>query len=376
MTNLSRLIVSLTKHNAHKIASLLKDYKEEQILDKLDEVHADEAQTKKNLSVGEGNKLPAVWGKAKKIGDSAIDALVLVGIVFSHHELIEAIVDASDKAGFSGRIVRGNQLKGKAYTNFARVIDQLGFATKVDYSGVSFTLKPMFEIPGFGPLVAELLGYKLDTAGWDRTNGIADEAISQRFHKAFGISAKEFKKWVSKGVQPSAAGTRFLPKDEEFFQAEDEGGVIKPFVFKDGHTDRAVDPAMRAASAKTKANHLHNDIQNKLYAFLKGTLGAACVGTEVDTGCGTSVDIVTKQGDKVAFYEIKTSSSVRTNIRQALPQLLEYAFWPTEKRANELVIVSHLRLTAGGRQYLEHLRKQFGLPITYRQFDLNKNHLV
>lgn len=376
MTNLSRLIVSLTKHNAHKIASLLKDYKAEQILGKLGEVHAEEAQAKKNLSVQKGNKVPAVWGQAKEIGDSAIDALVLVGIVFSHYELIEAIVNASDRAGFSGRIERGNQLKGKAYTNFARVIDQLGFATKLDYPGVSFTLKPMFEIPGFGPLVGELLGYKLDAAGWDRTNSIANESIKQGFHKVFGVSATEFERWVSKGAQPTAAGTRFLPKDEEFFQAEDEGGVVRPFVFKEGHTDRAVDPVVRIASAKTKANQLHNDIQNKLHAFLQGLLGAACVGTEVDTGCGTSVDVVTKQGNKITFYEIKTSPSVRTNIRQALPQLLEYAFWPTEKRASELVIVSHLRLTPAGNQYLEHLREQFGLPITYRQFDLENNHLV
>lgn len=376
MTNLSRLIVSLTKHNAHKIAGLLKDYDARQVLDKLDVVQADGAQAKKILSVQQGNIVPVVWEQAKEIGNSAVDALVFVGIVFSHHKLIEAMVNASSKVGLSGRLERDNQLKGKAYTNFARVVDQLGFATKLDYPGVSFTLKPMFEIQGFGPLVGELLGYKLDAAGWDRTNSIADEAINQGFHNAFGISTEEFKKWVSKGVQPSAARTQFLPKDEEFFQAEDEGGAIKPFVFKNGHTDRAVDPVMREGSAKTKANHLHNDIQNKLYAFLQGALGAACVGTEVDTGCGTSVDVVTRRGGKVIFYEIKTSPSVRTNIRQALPQLLEYAFWPTEKRADELVIVSHLRLTTGGRRYLEHLRKQFGLPIAYRQFDLKTNCLV
>lgn len=376
MTDLSRLTVSLTKHNAHKIARLLKDYKSSQILGKLEEVHAERAQARKNLSVQPGDNVPDVWAKVKKLGDSAIDALVLVGIIFSHHELINAMIHSSARSGFSGRIERGVQLGGKEYTNFVQIIDQLGYATKRDYDGVSFNLRGMFEIPGLGPLVGELLGLKLIAARWDGAGSISDEAIAQNFQKVFGITAKEFKDWIASDTQPDAAGTQLLPKDEEFFQAEDEGAPPKAFEFRPGHEERSVEPITRSAPAKTKANQLHNDIQNRLYGHLKAKLGAANVGTEIDTGSGTAIDVVTKDGDKVTFYEIKTSKSVRASIRQAIPQLLEYAYWTDSKRADELVIVSHLSITKPAERYLKYLREQFKLPLSYCQFDMTTNTLM
>lgn len=376
MTELSRLKVSLTKHNAHKVAQLLRDYRADQILARLDEVHAEAAQAHKNLSVQPGDKIPEVWTKVKKLGHNAIDALVLIGIIFSHHELISAMIKASARSGFSGRIERGVQLDHKAYTNFARIIDQLGYATKLDYPGVTFNLKSMFEIPGLGPLVGELLGLKLDAADWNRSRGVADEAVVHGFHQVFGLSSKEFKEWLSSDAQPAAAGTQLLPKDEEFFQAEGEGVVPKAFQFKAGHMARSVEPVTKAASTKTKASQLHNDIQNRLYAHLKDKFGAANVGTEIDTGCGTTIDMATTQPGQVTFYEIKTSTSVRASIRQAIPQLLEYAFWPDEKRADELVIVSHLPITNSAKRYLRYLRDQFDLPLSYSQFDLSANTLI
>lgn len=376
MTDISRLKVSLTKHNAHKVSSLLKKYRASQVLDNLGEVHAEEAQAHKNLSVQSGNRVPDVWAKAKKLGDNAIDALVLVGIIFSHHDLISAMINASGRSGFSGRIERDKQLAAKAYTNFVQIIDQLGYATKRDYDGVSFNLRSMFEIPGLGPLVGELLGYKLAAANWNGIGAIADEAVAQNFHMVFGITSKELKDWMSSDAQPDAAGTQLLPKDEEFFQAEDEGSAPKAFEFRPGHQERSVEPITRSTPARTKANQLHNDIQNRLYAYLKAKLGAANVGTEIDTGSGTAIDVATKEKSKVTFYEIKTSKSVRASIRQAIPQLLEYAYWPNEKRADELVIVSHLPLTRAAGSYLNFLRDQFELPLSYRQFDITRNTLV
>lgn len=376
MTDISRLKVSLTKHNAHKVASLLKKYRASQILDNLNEVHAEEAQAHKNLSVQPGDKVPDVWAKAKKLGDNAIDALVLVGIIFSHHQLISAMINASSRSGFSGRIERDKQLTAKAYTNFVQIIDQLGYATKRDYNGVSFNLRSMFEIPGLGPLVGELLAYKLAAANWDGKGSIADEAVAQNFHRVFGVTSKELKDWMATDAQPEAAGTQLLPKDEEFFQAEDEGAAPKAFEFRSGHEERSVEPIARSAPARTKANQLHNDIQNRLYGHLKDKLGAANVGTEIDTGSGTAIDVATQEKNKVTFYEIKTGKSVRASIRQAIPQLLEYAYWPDGKRADELVIVSHLPITKTAERYLKYLREQFKLPLSYRQFDMNKNTLV
>ena len=375
MTDINRLTVSLTKHNAHKVAQLLKRYDVDEVFDRLDEVHAEPAQARKNLSVQAGDTLPPVWGKAKRLGDDAIDALVLVAIIFSHHELIAAMQNASFRKEFSGTIERGVQLDGKAYTNFVQIVDSLGYATKREFSGVSFNLKPMFKLPGFAPLVSELIELKLLAARWDQSDSVAAEAGRLGFNEVFGVSRSEFTAWIRSQSQPTQAGSAMLPKDEEFFEGDADEAASQPFKFQAGHTDRDADPVNRSASKKSKARQLHNDIQNKLFAHLAGKLGAKNVGTEVPTGAGTSVDLATRDGQKIRFYEIKTASTVRVCIRQALPQLLEYAYWPAESRADQLVIVSHLPATKGGDRYLNQIRSKFGIPIVYKQFDRQANCL-
>lgn len=58
------------------------------------------------------------------------------------------------------------------------------------------------------------------------------------------------------------------------------------------------------------------------------------------------------------------------DIRQALPQLLEYAYWQGDtKRADSLIIVSPKKITAKADAYLEFLRVQFKLNIHYLQFE-------
>jgi hypothetical protein len=375
MTDLNRLKVSLTKHNAHKVARLLKDYPAAEVFERLEEVHAEAAQARKNLSALPGDTPPPVWSKVKALGPDAIDALVLVAIIFSHRELIAAMVDASHRQGFSGRIERGKSLDGKAYTNFVRIIDQLGYATKLEYEGVAFNLKALFEISGLGILASELLELKLLEAKWTQSNSVAQEASRLGFHKVFGITAKELEGWLALGAQPAAAAPALTAKDEEFFQDQTEGSAQRSFKFRSGHVERDVEPMSRSGSPKSKANRLHNDIQNRLYAHLRDKLGARSVGTELDTGSGTAVDVATKHDGKVTFYEIKTAPSVRACIRQAIPQLLEYAFWPKHRRADELVIVCHLASTKAADQYIKFLREEFSLPLSYRQFDLKANVL-
>lgn len=132
------------------------------------------------------------------------------------------MINATSRSGFSGRIERNKQLSAKAYTNFVQIIDQLGYATRRDHNGVSFNLRSMFEIPGLGPLAGELLGHKLTAARWDGEGTIADEAIAHNFHRVLGLTPREFKDWITTDSQPEAAGNQLLPKDEEFFQTEEE----------------------------------------------------------------------------------------------------------------------------------------------------------
>jgi hypothetical protein len=380
MTDLKRLKVSLTKHSAHKLAPLLKKFRAEQVLGNLDggieHIHVDRAQAIGNLSVSSNGAVPIVWEKARKLGGDAVDALVLLGIIFSHHELIAAMAGASDRSPFSGRIERDVQLKGKAYTNFVRVVDQLGYATKVDKAGINFDLRKICHIPGLSPLVRELLELKLLDANWNRSGALETEIVANGFHNVFGIRSAQLRSWLAGGPATRPPGEALLPKDKEFFETESEGLHPKPFVFTPGHTERAVDLISRASSKKTNASQMHNDIQNRLYVHLCEKYGKNKVGTEQDTGSGTSIDVVTNVDGKKIYFEIKTGASVRSSIRQAIPQLLEYAYCGAEHRADRLVIISHLPVTRASERYLKFLRHTFNLPIYYQQFSLTDGVLI
>lgn len=131
MLDTSRLSVSLTKHGAHKLALLLAKYDKDDILNRLWDVepgvNIETAQAKKNLSVNSAGVVPEVWNKARILGSEAIEALVFIGIIFSHHQLIDAMRKGRSSP-FRGTIERSKVVAGKAYTNFAHTIEELGYS--------------------------------------------------------------------------------------------------------------------------------------------------------------------------------------------------------------------------------------------------------
>ncbi|GAK59291.1 hypothetical protein U27_06268 [Candidatus Vecturithrix granuli] len=140
-----------------------------------------------------------------------------------------------------------------------------------------------------------------------------------------------------------------------------------PFEFRPGcppkisstvssQTERRVDVALR-----------HNDLQQALYRQLAEKYGEKNVGTEIDSGIGTSIDVVVRQGEEYWFYEIKTDPSPRVCIRQAIGQLLEYAFWPGSQEATRLIIVSEVKIDRDGEKYLQTLKDRYALPLDYEQ---------
>ncbi|WP_054086870.1 MULTISPECIES: hypothetical protein [Pseudomonas syringae group] len=109
----------------------------------------------------------------------------------------------------------------------------------------------------------------------------------------------------------------------------------------------------------------HNDYQSKLYIEMSDLYGEDNVGTEIYAN-GLSIDLVVKQGESYWFYEIKTASTARACIRQALGQIMEYSYWPGHQRAAKLVIVGSAVATAEETSYIEYLQKTFSLPLEYK----------
>jgi hypothetical protein len=82
--------------------------------------------------------------------------------------------------------------------------------------------------------------------------------------------------------------------------------------------------------------------------------------------------MVRKEGNEFIFYEIKTYNHLRKNIREALGQLLEYAYWTRNKKIKEIVIVSDRQLDKTAKDYLSFLKESFGIPISYLQQNISQ----
>ncbi len=72
------------------------------------------------------------------------------------------------------------------------------------------------------------------------------------------------------------------------------------------------------------------------------------------------------------YREIKTDLDPRAVIRQALGQILEYAYHPLRygPRPDRLVIVGRSPLRPEDEAYLALLRKEFRIPLTYRVIEI------
>lgn len=373
MLDLGRLSTSLTKHGAHKIALLLAKYDKDNILNRLSGVepgiNIEAVQARKNLSATTSGVVPEVWNKARAAGSESVGALVFVGIVFSHHKLIEAM-RAGRIAPMRGKIENGKVLSGKDFTNFAHTIEELGYRVSHTPGQVTYNLSKLFEIPGLNKLALELIALKFKAAGWDGKKSVVDELIDNKLNEVFSITAEQFENWLATGDMDAIGDSL---EDETFFlDSTDDTGVQPPFVFAPGHTPKKTGIVDIATPKKGgKAELLHNELQTALYNALAKVHGMTCVGTELGTGHGTSIDLVVKTDKFCWFYEIKVGKSVKACIRQAIPQLLEYAYWRKDNEvADRLYIVTKFKLTKDAENFLDLLRTRFNLPLHYEQITL------
>jgi hypothetical protein len=75
-----------------------------------------------------------------------------------------------------------------------------------------------------------------------------------------------------------------------------------------------------------------------------------------------------RTADELVLFEIKSDLDPKSVIRQALGQILEYAYHPSRDHnlPVRLVIVGRKSLSARDGKYLDVLKRDFKLPIEYR----------
>lgn len=365
MTNLTRLSVSLTKEGAYKVAELLERVEPDEVLKnakgRFKGINIDIAQTRKVLSASSSGKLPDIWHPAKRSGRSSINGLVILAIIFSHHTIIDAMRNGIEKFG-RGTLKRKHFNPPKVFSNLKGDFRELNFSTSLAASGFSFDIRPILRDRDMGRLALSLLGLKLIEAGWSGTNDVGDECVRVGFHQCLGMTEAQFREWT-------AAARKNV--DELPDSRDPDESTTDPFRFKAGHLKRkSGEVVKRGHGEDAKARLIHNDLVDKLYQKLVSIHGKANVGTELTGGPSqTSIDLVVRSKGAFIFYEVKTSPSLRKCIREAIPQLLEYAYWPKEERAKELIIVTTNSPTKDGRAYLKHLRDKFDVPIFHETID-------
>jgi hypothetical protein len=120
---------------------------------------------------------------------------------------------------------------------------------------------------------------------------------------------------------------------------------------------KAIDPAV--------VTHVHVQLQDALYAGLVQAHGRENVAAEHITSSGRPADLLVRREDGFDIYEIKTALSARDCIRQAIGQLLEYAYWPGSPPARRLWIVGPSAIDAETEEYLNTVRDRFGIELHY-----------
>jgi len=139
-------------------------------------------------------------------------------------------------------------------------------------------------------------------------------------------------------------------------------------VFTPGHRPRARTGRGRKRTETELTVLRHNMLVEKLYNDLSAEHGRKAVGTEQPSGLGGFVDAVVKFDDERCWiYEVKVTSTASEAIRQALGQLMEYAYRDGAWNPEKMFVVCEALLDAGSKRFLSHLHERFQLPLEYRR---------
>ena len=141
------------------------------------------------------------------------------------------------------------------------------------------------------------------------------------------------------------------------------------FVFKPDdplqHDARPTRTTATRNAGETGVSLRHRELQDALKRHLHD-LGVE-THSDAPDGKGRYIDLVARRDSKLEFYEIKTDSNARLCVRHAIGQLLEYSYWPEPNKPNKLVVVGEHQLDPDTAKYLETLRTETRLPISYLQ---------
>ena len=168
----------------------------------------------------------------------------------------------------------------------------------------------------------------------------------------------------------SIPSTRYnlLDKKNEFKYEKDKDGNVK--ILDVSIFERSIN------AGKIIIDPLHKKIQNAVAQLLKDEYSKIELEKKQSVLSEQRVDIIafSNKDKEWHFFEIKTLSAKRS-IREALGQILEYAHYPNNIRANKLYIIGPEPPDKNDKAYMQFLRKRYSLPIWYRWYSFKDHKL-
>lgn len=161
----------------------------------------------------------------------------------------------------------------------------------------------------------------------------------------------------------------YVEKTAEAGIIEDEIDSTDQFQFQAKKAKPAQELTYTFEQKSVNLSVRHSLIQQEMAKRLANQHGSGNVSVEQEIS-GKKIDIVLRMGDSFHFFEIKTSGSAKACIRDAIGQLMEYAYWPGRVNAEKLVVVGEEEIDERTKAYLAFIRKQFLLPIEYERIEI------
>ncbi len=259
---LDALKVSLTKNGYFKVAEVIKRHPRNEILDNIEGAYEgiklEAAQIKGMLSYNEStHEFPDVWDEVRELGDKAIEALVLISVIYSHKTLIE-VLSKSKLSEMRGCLKR-EDLGEKAYTNLVYSMSKQGMCPLNQGAHETYyDASPLFLLE-IGPLVKKVIRYKLQKTGWNApahddyfSRDFYEQCAYYGFNDVLGISMEQFKQWL----EGDTVKKEKPPKIDLVDQKSETSAILvsalasKPFVILAGTTGTGKTKTIRDLAAK------------------------------------------------------------------------------------------------------------------------------
>jgi hypothetical protein len=165
-------------------------------------------------------------------------------------------------------------------------------------------------------------------------------------------------------------------KDELIAPIQKEFDRTSKFIFQPGKATNTVEYTKTSAKKQTQVKRRHGEITDDLYEYLiaKG-FGKDDISVEKTRIGSAIVDVAIKRINSFELFEIKTSNSASSNIRQALGQILEYALLDGELNCRKLIIVGPARLRESETEYFDRLKNFINIALEYWAYDSSATNI-